>query len=42
MSQVINTSFLFALTNSNDQNHSACVAVARTIKGWLIIPACSL
>lgn len=38
MSQVIDTSFLFALTNSNDQNHSACVAVARTIKGRLIVP----
>lgn len=38
MSQVIDTSFLFALTNGNDKNHSACVAVARTITGRLIVP----
>ncbi|MCL4870931.1 MAG: PIN domain-containing protein [Anaerolineae bacterium] len=38
MNQIIDTSFLFALTNRNDKNHLPCLAVAQRVKGRLIIP----
>lgn len=38
MSQLVDTSFLFALMNSNDRHHAACAQTARTVKGRLIVP----
>ena len=38
MTAIIDTSFLFALTNSNDKNHKACLTVAQQMRGRFIIP----
>ena len=35
---LVDTSFLFALTNRNDTSHSACVSVAQSLRSRLIIP----
>ena len=38
MTALIDTSFLFALTNRNDASHQACADVAKTINERLIVP----
>ncbi|HEX6383943.1 MAG TPA: PIN domain-containing protein [Anaerolineae bacterium] len=38
MAVLVDTSFLFALTNENDKSHAACVTTAQTIKTRLIVP----
>ena len=38
MATLVDTSYLFALTNQNDQNHAACLEVATTLQGVLILP----
>ncbi len=38
MTAIIDTSFLFALTNTNDKNHVACLTVAQQMRGRFIIP----
>lgn len=38
MSLLVDTSFLFALMNSNERHHAACVQTASTVKGRLIVP----
>ncbi|MFN8488460.1 MAG: PIN domain-containing protein [Caldilineaceae bacterium] len=38
MAALVDTSFLFALSNRNDQSHIACANVARTLRTRLIVP----
>ncbi len=38
MTAIIDTSFLFALTNRNDKNHEACLTVAQQMRGRFILP----
>ena len=38
MAALVDTSFLFALTNQNDKSHTACVATAQNIRTRLIVP----
>lgn len=38
MATLVDTSYLFALTNQNDQNHAACLDVATTLQDVLILP----
>lgn len=38
MTAIIDTSFLFALTNRNDKNHEACLTAAQQMRGRFILP----
>ena len=38
MAALVDTSFLFALTNRNDKSHGACVTAAQNIHTRLIVP----
>lgn len=38
MAALVDTSFLFALTNQNDKSHAACVTAAQNIRTRLIVP----
>ncbi len=39
MTAILDTSFLVALTNTQDRNHSRVLNIARTISGPLILPS---
>ena len=38
MTALVDTSFLFALTNRNDASHSACAAVAQSMRFQPVVP----
>ncbi|MDX1520280.1 MAG: PIN domain-containing protein [Anaerolineae bacterium] len=38
MTVLVDTSFLFALTNRNDTSHDACVRVAQSLRTRLVVP----
>lgn len=38
MTTLVDTSFLFALTNRNDASHQACTDVAQTLRDRLVVP----
>lgn len=38
MTAIIDTSFLFALTNRNDKNHEVCLTAAQQMRGRFILP----
>lgn len=38
MTALVDTSFLFALTNRNDKSHAACAAVAQTLDVRPVVP----